>query len=310
MTQLTFTEFEAFAEAVREASVTMRITALEQRKWTLRYAVAGSLRLQQGHEGGGNIAEGVTYSDGWTFYYQPSPVFANGQVITGAEVFTAPPRSEFCLASHPSHEWLTLFVPTTLLFPSPQALECVAAAKPHVLKPPPQVTRLFTSLVRRFLAAAENHPQLMGSPVALNYFEAELLAATKELFTKNQRSPNRNFMRWHCQTKATLELAMRHLDEALSVADLAKQLCVPERTLRTAFQRCYGLSPIEYLRVSRLHQARRLLLGNCPDATTVTQIAFGLGFWDLGRFAGSYRQLFGELPSESLRKSVRGSNHA
>jgi AraC family transcriptional regulator, ethanolamine operon transcriptional activator len=307
MTQLTFTEFEAFAEAVQEASMTMRITALEQRRWTLRYEIAGSLRLQQGYEGGGNIAEGVTLSDGWTFYYQPHPVFANGQVTTGDEVFAAPPRSEFCLACHPSHEWLTLFVPTTLLFPPAQELQRNSSAKPRILKPPPQVTRHFTSLVRRFLTAAENHPQLMGSPMALNCFETELLAATKQLFTKNQGSPNRNFMRWHCQTKTTLELAMRHLDEALSISDLAEQSGVPERTLRTAFQRCYGLSPIEYLRVNRLHQARRLLLASCPDATTVTQIAFGLGFWDLGRFAGAYRQLFGERPSETLRKSVRGS---
>ncbi len=305
MTQLTFTEFEAFAEAVKEASVTMRLTALEQRRWTLRYEIAGSLRLQQGHEGGGNIAEGETLSDGWTFYYQPHPVFANGQVVTGDEVFTAPPESEFCLACQPSHEWLTLFVPTTLLFPTSQELECISAAKPHALKPPPQVTSHFTSLMRRFLAAAENHPQLIGSPVAVNCFEAELLAATKELFTRNQCAPCRNFTRWYRHTKTTLDLAMRHLDGGLSIADLAEQLCVPERTLRTAFQRCYGLSPIEYLRVNRMHQARRLLLASCPDATTVTQIAFGLGFWDLGRFAGSYRQLFGERPSETLRKCVR-----
>jgi AraC-like DNA-binding protein len=308
MTHLTFTEFEAFAEAVKEASMTMRITALELSKWTLQYAVAGSLRLQHGFEGGGNIAEGATLGDGWTFYCQSSPVFANGQVVTGDEVFTGPPMSEFCLACQPSHEWLTVFVPTTLLFPSSQELECVSSAKPHILKPPPQVTHRFTSLLRRFHSAAQSHPQLMGSPVALSCFETELLAATKALFTENQRAPNRNFMRWHCQTKTTLELAMRHLDEALSISALAEQIGVPERTLRTSFQRCYGLSPIEYLRVDRLHQARRLLLASCPDATTVTQIAFRLGFWDIGRFAGSYRKLFGELPSETLRKSVRISN--
>jgi hypothetical protein len=64
MTQLFFQEYEAFAAAVREASLTMRITSFEKPKWTLQYAAAGSLRLQQGYEGGGSIAEGTTLGDG------------------------------------------------------------------------------------------------------------------------------------------------------------------------------------------------------------------------------------------------------
>ena len=153
-----------------------------------------------------------------------------------------------------------------------------------------------------------NHrPQLLDSPVALDSFQNELLAAAKDLFTRCQHSASRHFVRWHCQTKSTVELAMSHPDQSLSISDLARQDGVPERTLRTAFQRCYGLSPVEYLRIHRLHQARRLLRGSCQDETTVTQIAFGLGFWDLGRFAGAYRQLFGERPSETLRKPVRVS---
>jgi AraC family ethanolamine operon transcriptional activator len=50
-----------------------------------------------------------------------------------------------------------------------------------------------------------------------------------------------------------------------------------------------------------------LLHASDPEETTVTQVAFGLGFWDLGRFAGAYRRLFGERPSETLRQRARGS---
>ena len=211
------------------------------------------------------------------------------------------------MACKPCHDWLTVFVPTSLLFPSPQELEFASSAKPQLLKPSPQVTRRFTSLVRRFLSAAEQRPQLLDSPVALDCFQNELLAATQNLFMRCQHLPDRNFVRWYGQTKSTVELALSHPNQSLSISDLARQSGVPERTLRTAFQRCYGLSPVEYLRIHRLDQARQLLRASCPDETTVTQIGFGLGFWDLGRFAGAYRQLFGELPSETLRKSVRVS---
>ena len=32
-------------------------------------------------------------------------------------------------------------------------------------------------------------------------------------------------------------------------------------------------------------------------------IAADFGFWEFGRFSGQYRRLFGELPSETLRRS-------
>ena len=93
---------------------------------------------------------------------------------------------------------------------------------------------------------------------------------------------------------------MSRPDQSPSVAELARQAGVPERTLRTAFHRSYGVSPQEYLRIRRLYEARRLLRASGPDRTTVTEIAFALGFWDPGRFAGAYRSLFGERPSETL----------
>jgi hypothetical protein len=48
----------------------MRMCSLEELKWALQFATAGSLHVQQGFEGGGSISEGVTGSDGWTFYHQ------------------------------------------------------------------------------------------------------------------------------------------------------------------------------------------------------------------------------------------------
>lgn len=307
MARLTFTEYDAFAEHVQDASVTLRLCSMDVPNWTLQYAIVGPLRLQQCFEGGGSIAEGATGSDGWTFYHQSHPLRANGQVMSPEEVFAAPPGSEFCLACKPSHEWQTVFVPTALLFPEAPEREFAAGASPQRLKPPPHVIRRFSSLVRRFLSAVESQPQLLEFPNAVNAYQDELLSASQELFAKCQYSASRHFVRWRRLTKSTLELASNCPDPWLSVAELARQTGVPERTLRTAFQKSYGFSPQEYLRIQRLNHARRLLSASCPDQTTVTQIAYGLGFWDLGRFAGAYRRLFGEFPSETLRKPVRVS---
>jgi hypothetical protein len=50
----------------------------------------------------------------------------------------------------------------------------------------------------------------------------------------------------------------------------------------------------------RLHQVREALRNAEPDELTVTSVAAQYGFWQFGRFAGQYRRLFGELPSDTL----------
>ena len=304
MTRLTFTEYDAYAEAVRDASVTMRMYSRELSNWTVHYASVGSLGVQHGFEGGGSLAEGATGSDGWTLYHQSHPGYANGQVTNGDEVFAVPPGGEFCLACKPSHGWISVYIPTSLLFPSTPALEFASSARAQLLKPPPHVTRRFTSLVHRVLAMTESQPQLLDYPVAVDACRHELLSAAQELFASCRQSASRHFDRWRRLTKATSELAMSRPDQSLSILELARHTGVPERTLRAAFHRCYGLSPQEYIRIQRLYQARRLLRLSCQDQATVTQIAFGLGFWDLGRFASAYGSLYGERPSETLRKPV------
>jgi AraC-like DNA-binding protein len=55
-----------------------------------------------------------------------------------------------------------------------------------------------------------------------------------------------------------------------------------------------------------MHLVRRVLLQADPSKSTVTRIVTDHGFWELGRFSVSYRALFGESPSETLRSAARG----
>ena len=57
-----------------------------------------------------------------------------------------------------------------------------------------------------------------------------------------------------------------------------------------------------YLKQKRLEAARRTLLAASPLTTSVTEVATQWGFFHLGRFARDYSQLFGELPSETLKR--------
>jgi AraC-like DNA-binding protein len=311
MKRLKFAEFEAFADAVQGASMRMRMSVLETPMWSLQHASVGTLQIQQGHEGGGNIAEGITASDCWTIFHQVSPArpgLANGEILTEDQVFAIPPKGAFCLACLATHDWTAITIPDSDLFPVLSQHEFASSAKPILLKPARTATRRFNSLLQRFLAAAKSKPSLIHSTTAVQSFRRELLGVVRGLFSSGHQFSSPKFMRWHRQAELATELAQAHPNPSPNVAELAQLNGVSERTLRRAFQGCYGLSPLEYLRIHRLHQARKLLRTSCPDTTTVTQVAFDGGFWDLGRFAGSYRQLFGELPSETLRKPARSKD--
>jgi AraC-like DNA-binding protein len=60
----------------------------------------------------------------------------------------------------------------------------------------------------------------------------------------------------------------------------------------------------------RLSQARRALLSSDCNVVTVTEIATGFGFVELGRFSVEYRKMFGESPSDSLRAPIASSRQA
>lgn len=104
-------------------------------------------------------------------------------------------------------------------------------------------------------------------------------------------------------TRAALRILDEHSHEHLSVNRLASMIGISERTLQTAFEEYFGVGPTTYLKVRMLHQARGMLKNSDPDATSVTEIAVGLGIWELGRFSHDYQMLFDELPSETLRHS-------
>ena len=95
------------------------------------------------------------------------------------------------------------------------------------------------------------------------------------------------------------------LGEPVSITELSRAAGVSDRTLRNAFHDVYGLSPKQYLIRHGLEEAHAALQRAHGARGAVTYVATECGFFELGRFAGAYRQLFGELPSATLRGSAK-----
>jgi AraC family ethanolamine operon transcriptional activator len=91
-----------------------------------------------------------------------------------------------------------------------------------------------------------------------------------------------------------------NLGKPLSMFDLCRKLGVSQRTLHYAFQELRGLSPMAYFKACRLNAVRQELKAPFAGTATVYEIAQRWGFWHTGEFAGAYRRLFGELPSQTF----------
>ncbi len=98
------------------------------------------------------------------------------------------------------------------------------------------------------------------------------------------------------QIKSYLE---HHQDAPVTITELCQVACVSRRTLQYSFETVMGISPLQFLRLSRLNGARRTLSSAAPT-DSVANIATQWGFWHLSQFSKDYRLLFGELPSETL----------
>lgn len=104
------------------------------------------------------------------------------------------------------------------------------------------------------------------------------------------------------------EYIRKHLASPISVEALSKKVDTSPRTLFRSFSEILGDAPQNYIRRLRLHRIRReLILSSAPTVSGAAHY-WGIG-QDLGRFAQSYRDLFGELPSSTLafgRQRQRG----
>lgn len=167
----------------------------------------------------------------------------------------------------------------------------------------PALSRLQRPLVVRWLRLVsellEHLPQGgQATPVSpwLHHLEQSLPLFLLSHCTAEPQTPSE--LRQPTRHLERIEACMRaHLNQSISLPQLASEAGVSIRSLNSLCQREYAQSPMDRLRSLRLEAARDYLLGH-PSAS-VTEVALEYGFAHTGRFSAYYRQRFGELPRET-----------
>ena len=90
--------------------------------------------------------------------------------------------------------------------------------------------------------------------------------------------------------------------ETLGIQDLVKVTGVSERCLFEGFKQNLKVTPMQFLMQIRLANVRLELTKESFDRNVnITQIALDNGFSQLGRFSSYYKDVYGELPSETIK---------
>ncbi len=135
-------------------------------------------------------------------------------------------------------------------------------------------------------------------------FEKELLTAARSLLEPGETESLNDSASKHV-VEAALMLMDVSEQNVSSISMLCANLNVSRRTLELAFRTIIGKSPLQFFTDRRLCRAYIALSKSEQESASVTDIALSYGFTELGRFAARYRNIFGELPSETLRQKSK-----
>lgn len=308
MTQQTFCDFDEFAAAVREVDCTMMVQNAEIHEWNLQIAEAGKVEVQFGKLGSGNILQGTSWKDGVLIYLPETPgarCAANGETLLPGAFMVLEPHAPFDLSSSGRHNWYTLFLPREKFSGSHWDQPNSYATQPNQA-----LAKRFRSLLSEVLKASKESESFSCSVAGKSAERALCSVASQVLAVPGTHKYSRSTTR---KEHATLIRSARKYLEAspgdeLRVAEMARTLGVSERMLRQLFQEYFSASPKQFIETYTIRRIRDALLASDPDEQTVADILMSYGIFELGRFAGRYRQAYGELPSATLWRAHPSKN--
>jgi AraC-like DNA-binding protein len=147
---------------------------------------------------------------------------------------------------------------------------------------------------------------LLTNEIAIRSFEEHLTLCVLLGLPHNYSSAlqRQKAMTTPASVRRAEEFLRAYAGEAITIEKIAHAVGCSVRALQRAFLQFREMTPMEALRRVRLEQAREELIRPAGSGSVI-ETAAKFGFTNAGRFASQYKNIYGEYPSESLRR--RGS---
>lgn len=181
--------------------------------------------------------------------------------------------------------------------------ELTSPSQTYSMRPPPELLGRLTRLHQRAVQLVDEAPERLEHPEVARSMEHDLVHLMVRSITDNSTSEERIGTFHH---KAIMrrfeELVSANPHRPLHLADVCAATGATERTLLRCCHDQLGMGPIRFLWLRRMNMVRAALARADAMSSSVTEVATAHGFWELGRFAVSYRKIYGESPSRTLAR--------
>jgi AraC-like DNA-binding protein len=238
-----------------------------------------------------------------------APVYG-GIVMRSGEVMTLGPGQHMHARTDGPCSWGTIWFPLKELAQYGRALTGAPFAVPPLVqcwRPPQAADKDLLRLHAAVIRIAEIRPRALADTEAAHGLEQQVIHAVVECLTAASANEGTVAARRHRDIMVRFEhLLQAEPHRNTGMSEISTALGVSERLLRIVCGKHLGMSGKRYLRLRRMSLVRRALRHGNGQAAGVSEVARDYGFADAGRFAVDYRTLFGELPSTTLRRRLRG----
>lgn len=131
----------------------------------------------------------------------------------------------------------------------------------------------------------------------------ELLLVLSSITPWENQMPASTMSKYQVQlAKQAAAYLSEHMDQHITILELAKQFNVSDTYLKVAFKGVYGVPIFSYMRLQKMQMAAQLLI---HTNRTIADIAAEFGYSNSGKFSTAFRELMGDTPSEYRRAHTK-----
>jgi AraC-like DNA-binding protein len=304
-----FGEAESFEAAFREEGCTgLLVTEGGTFRARLTQITLDRLRLASAEEELARIAVIAVPADtvliSWPTGNTAAPVWG-GMAMKSGEMLTLGSENRVHARTGGPSRWHAVRLPMIDLLCYGRAIcgSCfVFPPGPSLWRPPRAARRELGGLHRAAINLAGVRSRSLTDVEAAHGLEQQIIHAMVECLSGRPAAVETPAGIRHRSIVVGLEDLLQ-AEPLASVAKICGRLGVSHRFLRKCCEHNLGMPPGRYQRHLRLQLVHRALRDGSPDVAKIPAVARQFGFRELGRFAASYRALYGELPSVTLRRT-------